>query len=150
MKTYNNLWKELANFDNLLSAYEKAKKHKTNNPAVKEFSEHLHCNLVMLLYELCTKTYRPRPLVTFVLKDPKTRIICKSDFRDRIVHHALVRILQPIFELRFIYDSYASRKGKGTLAAIKRYNFFLREITNNGRLIEGARNNNQKVIQVKL
>jgi RNA-directed DNA polymerase len=47
---------------------------------------------------------------TFVLRDPKTRVISISDFRDRIVHHAIVNVLQPIYEPRFIYDSYASKK----------------------------------------
>jgi hypothetical protein len=65
-----------------------------------------------------------------------------SDFRDRVVHHALVNILQPIFEPRFIHDSYASRKGKGTFAALKRFNVFLRKVTKNGQLVPDSQNAN--------
>jgi len=64
---------------------------------------------------------------TFIIRDPKTRKISKSDFRDRVVHHALVNILEPIFDKIFIYDSYANRKGKGTLEALKRFDQFKRK-----------------------
>lgn len=116
-------------------AYENAKRHKTANPKIKEFSARWAYNLAMLKHELRSKTYTPRPLKKFVLRDPKTRIISVSDFRDRVVHHALINILQPIFEPRFIYDSYASRKGKGVLSAIKRFEQFQRRITKNGTRI---------------
>ena len=52
--------------------------------------------------------------------DPKEREIAIAPFRDRVVHHAIVNVLEPIYERHFIYDSYATRKGKGTRAAIKR------------------------------
>src|SRR5262249_2010540 len=117
MKTYRHLWERLCSFENLQLAYEQASRHKTNNPVVLRFAEHAAYQLALLRQELRTKTYRPRPLQKFILRDPKTRVICKSDFRDCVIHHALVNILQPIFEPRFIHDSYASRRGKGTLAA---------------------------------
>ncbi|MFH1290455.1 MAG: reverse transcriptase/maturase family protein, partial [Nanoarchaeota archaeon] len=87
-----------------------------------------------LHYELKYGTYYPRPLETFVLRDPKTRKISKSDFRDRIVHHAIVNILEPIFEKVFIYDSCANRKGKGALFAIKRFNEFKYKVSHNGKI----------------
>lgn len=145
MKTYRHLWEHLCSFQNLQAAHEKASRHKTNYPAVRVFAEHRDYHLALLRHELRTKTYRPRPLKKFVLRDPKTRVICKSDFRDRVIHHALVNILQPVFEPRFIYDSYASRQGKGTLAAIKRYETFQRKLTRNGMLVKNARNNNDVV-----
>jgi retron-type reverse transcriptase len=145
MKTYDNLWPRLCSWQNLQLAYENASKHKTNNPAVRTFAEHHDYELSLLRHELRTKTYRPRPLKTFILRDPKTRVICKSSVRDRVVHHALVNILHPIFEPRFIHDSYASRKGKGTLAAINRFDDFARKVTRNGMLTRGARTNNDVV-----
>ena len=145
MKTYRRLWATLCSKQNLRLAYEKARRHKTNNPAIQAFDEHATYHLALLRHELRHKTYRPQPLQKFVLRDPKTRVICKSDFRDRVIHHALVNILQPIFEPRFIHDSYASRQGKGTLAAIKRYETFARQVTRNGGLVTGARNNNDVV-----
>lgn len=95
--------------------------------------------------ELRTKTYKPKPLQTFILRDPKTRKICVSEFRDRIVHHALVNVLQPIFEPRFIYDSYASRVGKGTSLALKRFDIFLRRATKNGKCVKETQNANDVV-----
>ena len=71
------------------------------------------------------------PLKTFILRDPKTRKISKSAFRDRIIHHALVRFLEPIFDKTFIYDSCANRKGRGNLFALERFELFKRKVTNN-------------------
>lgn len=142
MAINNNLWNILCSFDNLRDAYFKAREHKSSSPEVQEFHKHWQYNLCILMKELKTKTYQPKPLRQFVLRDPKTRLISVSDFRDRVVHHALVNILQPIFEPRFIYDSYASRKGKGTLAALKRFDIFKRKVSFNGRLLPNARNNN--------
>ncbi|MBI2147432.1 group II intron reverse transcriptase domain-containing protein [Candidatus Woesearchaeota archaeon] len=145
MKTYHDLWRNIIDFDNLQIAYNSARKNKTHNPLVMEFDQHWRLNLCILLRELRDKTYKPLPLRTFVLRDPKTRIICVSDFRDRIVHHAIVNVLQPIFEKRFIYDSYASRRGKGVLQALNRFDRFKRKVTGNGRLRQNARNRNDVV-----
>ncbi|MBI5065995.1 group II intron reverse transcriptase domain-containing protein [Candidatus Woesearchaeota archaeon] len=130
MKT-SNLWKRLYSFSNLELAYENARKNKSENPKVVKFSEKWQLTLVILLRELRLKIYKPLPLRTFVLRDPKTRLICVSDFRDRVVHHALVNILHPIFEPGFIYDSYASRIGKGTLPALKRFDIFKMKVSKN-------------------
>ncbi len=143
MKTYQKLYQKLCSFDNLQIAYQKAKKGKLSPPSVAEFAEHWQYHLWKLHHELCNKTYQPQPLKIFILRDPKTRRICVSQFRDRIVHHALVNILQPIFEPRFIYDSHASRRGKGTFLALKRAAIFIRKVTRNGRLVKEAKNNNQ-------
>lgn len=143
MKTYRHLYEKLCSFENLEDAYLKARKHKTLNTKVIEFNKHRRFHLFALQRELRAFTYAPLPMNKFVLRDPKTRIICVSNFRDRIVHHALVNILQPIFEPRFIHDSYASRKGKGTLAALNRFDLFLRKASGNGRRIKNARDNNQ-------
>lgn len=142
MKTYKKLYDQLCSYQNLELAYEKAKHHKTSTKAAIEFEKNWQPNLYALTKELKDKTYTPKPLQKFILRDPKTRTICVSDFRDRIVHHALINILQPIFEPRFIYDSYASRKGKGTLPAIKRLDKFIKKVTKNGKKIPNARNNN--------
>ena len=58
------------------------------------------------------QTYKPLPLETFILRDPKTRKISKSDFRDRVVHHAICNLIEPIFEKSFIHDSFANRISK--------------------------------------
>lgn len=131
MKVYKNLWKQFCTFDNLESAYLKAKKGKCSNPNIIDFEEKWRYNLCILLRELREQRYAPRSLKKFVLRDPKTRVISVSDFRDRIVHHAIVNVLQPIFDPLFIHDSYASRKGKGTLKALQRFDEFKRKVSRN-------------------
>ena len=109
---------------NLTLAWRNARKGKTSIPEVMAFDENVERNLISLHKELVSKTYKPRPLSTFVLRDPKTRVISKSDFRDRVVHHALIRVIGNIFELTFIYDSCANQKNKGTSLAINRFRTF--------------------------
>jgi len=142
MKTYKNLYNKITNLNNLILAWKKARKGKTKKDYVIEFEQDFKKNLLELQFELKTQTYKPKPLTTFVLRDPKTRKISKSDFRDRVVHHALVRVIEPIFDKTFIYDSCANRKGKGNLFALKRFYSFARKISENGK-IKGMFNNNQ-------
>ena len=127
---------------NLILAWKKARKGKTKKDYVIEFEKNLGDNLRELHYELKYQIYKPQSLKTFILCDPKTRRISKSDFRDRIVHHAWVRVIEPIFDKTFIYDSCANRKGKGNLFAIKRFYKFMRKVSRNGK-INGWFNNNQ-------
>ena len=131
MKTYKNLYQKLCSKENLALAFQKAQKRKSNKHYVIEFKNNLEENLEFLRLELLWNTYKPRPLKTFVIRDPKTRKIRKSYFRDRIIHHAICNILEPIFEKRFIYDSFANRKGKGTLNAIKRFDKFKQKVSKN-------------------
>ena len=76
------------------------------------------------------------------MRDPKTRIIHASAFRDRVVYHAVVNILEPIFDPIFICDSYASRKNKGTHKAVERFDKYKRKVSKNGRLAKNAYNEN--------
>ena len=75
-------------------------------------------------------SYQQRPLKTFIVRDPKTRKISKADFRDRVIHHALCNIIEPLFDKTFIHDSYANRKDKGTLKAIQQFDKFKIKIYN--------------------
>ena len=128
------LWQELCSYGNLFLAYKKARKHKTLRHYVIEFEEDLKENLLLLQSELLLHCYKPKPLVNFIVRDPKTRKISKSDFRDRVVHHALCNIIEPIFEKTFIYDSYANRKDKGTLKALQRFDYFKRKVSKNNTI----------------
>ena len=134
LMTYRDLWKELCSYDNLFLAYKKARKHKTLKHYVIEFEKNLEDNLLTLQVELQLKSYSPKPLETFIIRDPKTRKISKSDFRDRIIHHALCNIIEPIFDKIFIYDSYANRLNKGTLKAIDRFEIFMRKVSQNNTI----------------
>jgi len=142
MKTYKNLYIEVYNIKNLILAYKKARKGKTKKPYVIEFEKDLAYNIKILHDELKNQTYCPKPLKTFILRDPKTRKISKSDFRDRIVHHALHNIIGPIFDKTFIYDSSANRINKGNLFAVNRFSIFIRKVSRNGK-INGWFNKNQ-------
>jgi retron-type reverse transcriptase len=142
MKTYKNLYSDIYSLTNLFLAWKKAKKEKTKKDYVIEFEKNLLDNLIRLQEELKSFTYKPRPLKTFILRDPKIRRISKSDFRDRVIHHALCNIIEPIFDKMFIYDSCANRKGKGNLKAIERFYIFIRKVSRNGK-INGRFNDNQ-------
>ncbi len=108
-----------------------------------DFRKDLKNNLLSLQRELINHTYEPQPMKTFVIRDPKTRVISASAFRDRIVHHALCNVIEPIFDKTFIYDSYANRKGKGTHAALRRFDYFKQKVSGNGKLLPNAKDNNQ-------
>ena len=77
--------------------------------------------VVVLERELQEGTYQPGAYHYFFIHDPKTRQVAAAPFRDRVVDHALVRVLEPLFERRFIEDNYACRKGRGTHAGMRRY-----------------------------
>ncbi len=114
MKTYKNLYKKVCSFNNLILAFRKARKGKSKKDYVINFESDLQKNLKCLQNDLTNKNHFPYPLKKFVIRDPKTRTIHASIFRDRIVHHAIINILNPIYENIFIYDSFASRKNKGS------------------------------------
>lgn len=111
---------QLHSFENLLLAYRKASRGKRGHPNVAAFEYRLEDNLLQLQHELETKTYAPGEYHSFYIHDPKKRLISAAPFRDRVVHHALCNIIEPIFERSFIFDSYANRIGKGTHKALDR------------------------------
>lgn len=131
MKTHKNLYDYLCSMGNLTLAWRNARKGKTQTPVVIEFERDTLGNLMKLHCELKNKTYNPKPLITFVLRDPKTRVISKSDFRDRVVHHALILVIGDIFEKQFIYDSCANQIGKGNLFALERFDKYKRKVSKN-------------------
>lgn len=96
-----------------------------------EFLADLMDNILELRQELLDKTYKHSQYEAFVINDPKRRSIHKAKVRDRLLHHAICRILYPLFDKKFIYDSYSSRLRKGTHRAIERFNFFGRKVSRN-------------------
>ena len=107
-------------WDNLLFAYRKAAKGKRGHFDVAKFEYRLEDNLLQLQRELREQTYQPGKYHSFYIHDPKKRLISAAPFRDRVVHHALCNLIEPILERSFIFDSYANRIGKGTHKAIDR------------------------------
>ena len=138
-----SLYDQLCLMKNLRKSYKKARKGKGIKWYVREFESDLEKNLLQLQKELHKQIYEPRSMKTFTIPDPKTRVISASAFRDRVVHHALCNIIEPIFDKSFIYDSYANRKDKGTHAALERFDYFVRKVSLNGKLLSKAKDNNQ-------
>ena len=98
MRTCKNLYPELISFGNLYLAYLDAARGKRGQPNVAAFDFDLEANLLRLQEELASRTYRPGPYYSFRIRDPKPRLISAAPFRDRVVHRALVGIIEPIFE----------------------------------------------------
>jgi retron-type reverse transcriptase len=121
-----NLWPALVSFENLLLAHSKARRGKRDRPEVAAFEYELERGLLRLQRELEDRTYRPGTYRTFTIREPKERLISAAPFRDRVVHHALMNVLEPVLDARMSFDSYACRKGKGTHAALDRYTHFAR------------------------
>jgi RNA-directed DNA polymerase len=122
----DKLYPQVYEWSNLLLAHAKAAKGKRGKAPAACFEFALADNLIELEEELRAKIYRPGPYTSFTIYEPKRRLISAAPFRDRVVHHALCNIIEPLFERRFIADSYANRIGKGTHRAIDRCQQFAR------------------------
>jgi hypothetical protein len=127
MKRHGQLFEQFAGFSNLLAAARKARSGSGRKRETQWFGFHLEPELFRLQEELRSGIYQPQPYRYFEIRDPKERTISVADFRDRVVHHALINLLEPVYERCFIFDSYATRKGKGTHRAIERAQYFLRK-----------------------
>lgn len=126
-----HLYFQITSIENLFQAWNEFKKGKRSKIDVQVFERSLEDNLFLLYEQLKTKTYRHHPYQAFNIYDPKFRHIHKATVRDRIVHHAIVSVIEPIFDKTFIYDSYSCRKNKGTHKAVKRLFSFVRKISKN-------------------
>mgnify|MGYP001482494003 CR=1 FL=1 len=120
------MFQQLTSFENLLLACRKASKGKRGHPNVAAFEYRLEDNLLQLQHELRKRTYEPGKYHSFYIHDPKKRLLSAAPFRDRVVHHALCNLIEPVFEMSFIFDSYANRIGKGTHKALDRASQFAR------------------------
>jgi retron-type reverse transcriptase len=123
-KSFNNLWDTFIDFENIFYAFRKASKGKRYRWEAMKFSAHFEVEIITLINELVWQMYEPQPYRQFYIMEPKKRFICAPAFRDRVVHHALVRIIDPIFQNRFITDTFACVVGRGTHAAVKRASEF--------------------------
>lgn len=121
-------------------AWKKFSDGKKSRRDVQKYQKHLVDNVQKLHDSLVNETYKHGLYHPFVICDPKRRQIHKATVCDRLVHQAIVSAVEPIFEKRFIFDSYSCRVGKGTHAGVARLRLFLRK---------ASRNNSQKVYVLK-
>lgn len=126
MQRAGSLKEGFLSFENLYAAYKKAYRG-TKSYQSYAFAFNADQELLLIQRELMAGSYNPGDYSYFTIYEPKKRTISVARFRDRVVHHALVNVLEPIYENRFIYDSYATRKGKGTHKAILRAQRFMRK-----------------------
>ncbi len=122
----------LFTMENIYKAYLRCRKNKRRTINAMRFEQDSEENLVALHEELTGGTYKPGSSMAFMVEKPKRREIFAADFRDRVVHHILVGYLEPEWERRFIHDSYACRKEKGTHRGVERLRSFTRKVTANG------------------
>jgi len=132
VKRYGGLWEKVIAWENLRLAGRKARRGKRDRAGVQHFEFDLEKNLLALRLELAEGTYRPGPFSTHWINRPKARLISAAPYRDRVVHHALMNLLEPILDRHFHPHSYACRQGKGTHAAadraqelMRRYKYFV-------------------------
>lgn len=124
-KTFSHLFESIVDFGALHAAYLKARRGKRYAADVLRFGANLEQELLALRAELQQGVYQTGPYNVFTVYEPKKRQIAALPFRDRVVHHALCRVIEPIWEARFMRDSYACRTGKGTHAGANRLTQFL-------------------------
>lgn len=127
--------------ENLFLAWREFCHGKRNKEDVQKFEFNLEDNLFQLHLDLKNKNYQHSHYTAFNVSDPKLRRIHKACVRDRVLHHAIFRILYPIFDKGFIFDSYSCRIEKGTHRAVLRLESFCRKL---------SKNNHRKIYALKL
>ncbi len=124
-------FEEIISLENLLLAWREFVVGKKGRKDVQEFEQRLMGNIISLHRDLQNRTYRHSLYEAFNISDPKPRNIHKATVRDRLVHHALYRVLYPFFDKTFIADSYSCRRNKGTHKAIERFRKFSYTVSKN-------------------
>lgn len=119
MKSYNHLWSKLVSYENLYLAYKKARKSNPYKKKVLLFGVNLEKELFLLQEQLTNDQYVVSEYFVFKIYEPKERLICAPKFRDVVVQHAIMNVIEPLFDQAFINNSFACRKNKGTHKGLK-------------------------------
>lgn len=131
MNSYNNLMPKIASMDNLQWAYKKTAKAKKMTFGYLEFKEYKDINLNKIREELLDGGYKIGDYRHFTIYEPKPRLVSALDFKDRLIQHALIGIIEPIFEATFLPNTFACRVGLGTHAGVKYIQAQLRKTSEN-------------------
>jgi len=128
---HQSLFNQIISKRNLLISWQEFRDEKKNKQDVQVFDHNLAENLISLHNDLKNKSYQHGHYISFYIHDPKLRQIHKASVRDRVLHHAITRKIESIFENTFIFDSYSSREGKGTHKAVLRLKKFAWKLSKN-------------------
>ena len=109
-----SIFSHIISLENLLSAWTEFKKNKNKKLDVINFSLNLENNIFGLRDELIAGNWICGGYEKFSIVDPKLRTIHKATVRDRVLYQAVYRILYPLFDKTFVFDSYSSKNEKGT------------------------------------
>lgn len=131
VKWFRHIYNIIISMENLLASWQEFLRGKRKRKDVAEFSLNFLDNIIVLYNDLADRSYRHGGYQAFKINDPKPRNIHKACVRDRLVHHAIYRILYPIFDQKFIHDSYSCRIVKGTHRAIDRFRSYGRIVSKN-------------------
>ncbi len=126
MRRVGGLYPRIGQYDNLVRAFQRAARAKRDRHAVRRFAEDLDQNLSSLRRELEQERITWHGYRMFMVRDPKPRRIAAPAFRDRVLHHAVMQVVEPELERVAIFDSYACRRGKGLHRAVVRAQSFCR------------------------
>lgn len=129
MKRYGNLYSKVYDMDNLFLAYQKARKGKSKSYGVMWFEKEFQKNMMSIFNDLRNETYRTSEYEIFKIYDPKERNIYRLPFRDRVVQHAIMNILEPIWTSVFVSHTYSCIKGKGIHGALKHIKRDMKDVT---------------------
>lgn len=124
-------YEDIISVSNLLYAWQEFEVEKSNKPDVVEFGYALMDNILALHADLVNQTYSHGYYYEFKINDPEPRLIHKASVRDRLLHHAVYRILYPFFDRTFIGDSFSCRDEKGAHKAIKRFQRMAYQVSRN-------------------
>lgn len=127
----NHKYQDIISVENLLAAWKEFVAGKRQKEDVLKFQSHLMDNILQLHEDLKDKIYIHSSYVAFKISDPKPRDIHKATVRDRLLHHAIYRILYPFFDRTYIADSYSCRDNKGTHRAMNRFTSFTNKVSKN-------------------
>jgi RNA-directed DNA polymerase len=125
------MYEKIISVENLLVAWQEFIVDKKQKADVRIFAQQLLPNILSLHDDLINLAYKHSSYQQFNINDPKARVIHKATVRDRLMHHAVYRILYPMFDQSFIFDSYSCRLDKGTHKAVKRLESFTRKVSRN-------------------
>lgn len=117
----HNVWPQVLGWENLLLAFRKARRGKRQQAEIQDFTFNLEYELAAMRQNLSNHSYQPGGFRQFTVSDQKIRLISAAPFRDRVVQHALMNIVEPELDKVFINESFASRKYKGVHAAVRLY-----------------------------